>query len=116
MTQEKPHYGWVIVLSCFFCCFSYGIFYSFGIFFKHLQLEFGWNRALTSTVHSVHWIFFPLSSLILGWLADRYGPKKPLIGGATLVGLGTVLLSSVQTEATAFWPTEVCGHDERWGW
>ena len=83
MIKPRFHYGWVIVLVCFFCCFSYGLFYSFGVFFRHLQQEFGWSRALTSTVHSLHMVFFPVSALIIGWLTDKYGPRLPLIGGAT---------------------------------
>ena len=97
MTWKRFHYCWVVVLACFLCCFSYGIFYTFGVFFKHLQVEFGWSRGLTSTIHSLHWFFFPISSLIIGWLTDKYGPRLPLLGGATLLGLGTVLLSRVQT-------------------
>lgn len=102
MARERFYYGWLIVLSCFLCCFSYGIFYTFGVFFKHLQMEFGWSRGLTSTIHSIHWIFFPISSLIIGWLTDKYGPKPPLIGGATLLGLGTVLLSRVENPVQFF--------------
>ncbi len=99
MIGRKFHYGWAIVLACFLCCFSYGIFYTFGVFFKHLQMEFGWSRGLTSTIHSLHWFFFPISSLIIGWLTDRWGPKLPLIGGATLLSIGTILLSRVQSPA-----------------
>ena len=78
------------------CCFSYGVFYTFGVFLRHLQLEFGWGRGLASTIHSLHWIFFPISSVIVGRLTDKYGPKRPLIGGAVLIGLGISLLSTVQ--------------------
>jgi len=102
VTKPRFHYGWVIVLVCFFCCFSYGLFYSFGVFFKHLQQEFGWSRALTSTVHSLHMVFFPISALIIGWLTDKYGPRLPLIGGATLMGSGIVLLSVVQSPIQFF--------------
>ncbi|MDY6853432.1 MAG: MFS transporter [Thermodesulfobacteriota bacterium] len=97
MTNKNIHYSWAVVLACFFCCFSYGIFYTFSVFFKHLQMEFGWSRGLTSTIHSLHWIFFPISSLVIGWFTDRYGPKLPLICGASLLGLGTSLLSCVQS-------------------
>ena len=96
MTKQRFHYGWVIVLACFFCCFSYGLFYSFGVFFKHIQQEFGWSRAMTSTIQSLHMVFFPFSALIIGWMTDKYGPKLPLMGGGILVGSGIVLLSFVQ--------------------
>ncbi|MDY6968222.1 MAG: MFS transporter [Spirochaetota bacterium] len=96
MLKLKFHYCWIIVLACFLCCFSYGVFYTFGVFFKHLQLEFGWSRGLTATIHSIHWIFFPISSFIIGRLTDKLGPKPPLLIGAFFIGLGISLLSQVQ--------------------
>ncbi|MCX5908657.1 MAG: hypothetical protein NTY64_16145 [Deltaproteobacteria bacterium] len=72
-TQEKKpfHYGWVIVATCFTAATSYGLFYSFGVFFKPLQAEFGWGRALTGSVHSIHLVIYALSTFYFGWLTDR---------------------------------------------
>jgi OFA family oxalate/formate antiporter-like MFS transporter len=89
-------YGWVVAASCFICCFSYGLFYTMGIFFTTLQAEFGWSSALTSSIHSLHLIIFIPSTFFMGWLADKYGPRLPIVLGAIFIGVGFSLLSQVK--------------------
>ncbi len=38
------YYGWIIVAASFLVLMNYGIFYSYGVFFKPLIAEFGWLR------------------------------------------------------------------------
>jgi OFA family oxalate/formate antiporter-like MFS transporter len=92
----KIFYGWKVAAVCFLCCASYGTFYSFGILFKPLSDEFGWNYTLTSSVQSLHIVVYIISSFIVGWATDRFGPKWPLIGCAVCLGLGYALSSRVQ--------------------
>jgi len=98
--KEKEHklpffYGWVVVACCFICCFSYGLFYSMGVFFTTLQKEFGWSSALTSSIHSLHLIVFALSSFFMGWLSDKCGPRLPILLGAIFFGVGFSLLGRI---------------------
>ena len=95
---EKPRffYGWVIAIACFFIALMLGAtFYSFGVFFKPLQDEFGWGRAATSSANTIYLLGFAISTYVLGRLADKYGPRIVLIGGAILVGAGFALCSQV---------------------
>ena len=93
----KIFFGWKVVAACFLCCLSYGTFYSFGIFFKPLSDEFGWSYTMTSSVQSLHIIFYIISSFVVGWATDRFGPKWPLIGCALCLGFGYALSSGVQS-------------------
>lgn len=97
--KSKPRffYGWIVVACCFICCFSYGPFYTLGIFFTTLQAEFGWSSALTSSIHSLHLIIFIPSTIFMGWLSDKYGPRVPMLLGAVLLGAGFSLLSKVNS-------------------
>ena len=90
-------YGWLVVAACFIVTASYGVFYSFGVFFKPLQAEFGWSRALTSSITSVHLITFAISTIVMGRLTDKYGPRFSVILGAILIGVGLSLCSQVKT-------------------
>lgn len=89
-------YGWKVVAVCFLCCASYGTFYSFGILFKPLSDQFGWSYTSTSSVQSLHIVVYIISSFIVGWATDRFGPKWPLVGCAACLGIGYALCSSVQ--------------------
>jgi hypothetical protein len=96
---EKPtfFYGWVIVATCFVAATSYGLFYTFGVFFKSLQTEFGWGRALTGSVHSLHLVIYALSTYFFGRLTDRHGPRRALSLGALFIGTGLSLCSQISS-------------------
>jgi len=91
------HYRWVVAAACFLCCATYGTFYSFGIFFKPLQEQFGWSATSTASVQSVHIIIYIASSLVVGWATDRFGPRRPLIVCALCIGIGYLMCSRIQT-------------------
>jgi len=90
-------YGWVVLGSCVGVGFSYGVFAAFGVFFKYLQNEFGWNRTITSSVQSAHIALLALSTLYIGWLTDRYGPRRALLLGAAFILTGFLLLSQARS-------------------
>ena len=94
--REPFFYGWVIVATCFVAATSYGLFYTFGVFFKPLQAEFGWGRALTGSVHSVHLLIYAISTYSFGMLTDRMGPRRALALGAVFIGVGLCLCSQIQ--------------------
>ena len=75
--------------------FSYGIFCTIGVFFKPLQAEFGWSATLISSIQSLHIAVGILSSLLIGWATDRFGPKLILVCAGTLIGIGISLCSQV---------------------
>jgi MFS family permease len=70
-------YGWLIVAVCtLMTAVTYGLLYSYGVFFKPLAAHFDWDRATVSSVYSVSLIIRGAISIWVGWLADRYGAKK----------------------------------------
>ncbi len=96
---EKPTFfhHWVIVAACFIAATSYGLFYTFGVFFKSLQAEFDWGRALTGSVHSVHLVIYALSTYFFGRLTDSIGPRRALSLGAFFIGIGLSLCSQIHS-------------------
>ena len=92
------YYGWVVVATCLvFITVTYGIRFSFGVFFTPLEQEFGWTRALTSGVFSVYMLFGSLFAIIGGWIADRYGPKPVFLAMGFFNFLGLALTSQSNT-------------------
>lgn len=97
-TESKIFYGWFIVIACFFVTMSLGeTMWSFGVFFKPLESEFGWSRSLVSSSYTAFLLAYALSSVVSGRMADRYGPRLILVTGGVLSGLGTYLCSQVGT-------------------
>ena len=95
-TTQGFFYGWIIVAACLVIMMTaYGVSYSFGVFFKPLQDEFGWNRAATSGIFSFYQISHNALGLLAGWAIDRYGPRVIIIVGGIAIGVGLLLTSWV---------------------
>jgi MFS family permease len=55
--------------------FQAGARFSFGVMFKPMLTEFGWDRASISLAFFLNMTFFALTMSLAGRLYDRYGPK-----------------------------------------
>ena len=91
-------YGWVVVLACFLATLTLGeTFWCFGVFFKPLETEFGWSRALTSSAYTCFLVGHAISLIIGGRLGDRISPRPILLATAVISGTAIALCS--QTES-----------------
>jgi len=75
----------------------YGIFYSYGVFFKSIESEFGWGRTETSGVFSLYWAFGCFLGVLSGWALDRYGARVVVTIMGFFTGLSLLLTSQVST-------------------
>jgi MFS family permease len=91
-------YAWVIVLVCtLMLAVTYGLMYSYSVFFKPLADNFHWDRATVSSIYSASLIIRGALAIGAGWLADKYGAKRVMIACGLLIGLGLVLSAWVNS-------------------
>ena len=97
--RKKIFYGWWIVLASIISGFyGIGVFHhGFTAFFNPIVKEFGWSRAVTSIAFSIQRAESGLSAPIVGWLISKYGPRKVMMVGAVIAGIGLISLSRIQT-------------------
>jgi MFS family permease len=96
--MRKLHYGWVIVAVCALMMgITYGLMYSYSVFFKPLADYFNWDRATVSGVYSASLVIRGAVSIAIGWLADKYGAKKLMAFCGFMIGLGLILSSQINT-------------------
>ena len=94
--KQRFYYGYIVVIASFFIMmFSYGVYHSFGIFFKPILYEFGWTRTITSGPFSFSWVIHSVASLFMGYLYDKFGPRMVITLCGLLVGIGYLLMSQV---------------------
>ena len=74
----------------------HGIGSTFGVFFKPLQLEFGWSRTAISGATSLGTLVGGLFGIISGRLIDKFGPKIVIFASAVIFGSGYILMSQMQ--------------------
>jgi len=97
--QKTPRifYGWFVVIACFAATSTLGeAMWSFGVFFKPLETEFGWSRALVSSAYTAFVFGFAISVIIAGRLSDRHSPRPILFVSALLAGIGLALCSRIE--------------------
>jgi len=95
--SQKP---WFIAGLAFVVLgFSRGLHSSFGVFNVALLESFGWSRGATAGIFSVVLSVDAVLSPVVGYLLDRYGPKKVVVAGCLALMIGLFLSSRV----TALW-------------
>ncbi len=88
--------GWRVALASSLASmagFGSILIYSFGIFLKPLSVEFGWTRETISTAFACASFTLGICSPGLGWLLDRYGPRRIVIPCIVVFGLAFSSLS-----------------------
>jgi MFS family permease len=89
-------YGWTVVAAAFLAlCVAYGIQFSYGVFMPYIAADTGWNRGDLSLPYSLYVFVYSALGLVSGRLTDRFGPRVVIGVGATLLGLGLMLVSRV---------------------
>jgi sugar phosphate permease len=96
---KKLFYGWWIVISCFFIVFyvSGTVFFGFTAFFEPLVKEFGWSYTQVSFAASLRGWGLGIFAPLIGFLVDRFGPRKLIFWGMIVVGFGLILLSATRS-------------------
>ncbi|QIZ75865.1 OFA family MFS transporter [Ferrimonas lipolytica] len=74
-----------------------GVLYAWSVFSKALQSELGWSSVDAGMPYSVAVMVFASCLLISGILQDRMGPRKMVILGTSMVGLGLIASSFATT-------------------
>ncbi|RJQ82435.1 MAG: MFS transporter [Desulfobacteraceae bacterium] len=88
MPASKLFYGWYVVGACFCLCFLFAGagFYSFSIFIKPIESEFGWSRSAVSLTMSIYLVVGGLAGPLHGRLVQRYGPRRIMTLSAVASG------------------------------
>jgi len=97
----KIFYGWWIVLVSAVLNFLIGgtFYYGFTIFFNPIRGSFGWTAAATSVAFIFQRLELGLLAPVAGLLVDRVGPRKMMLCGWTVIGIGFFLMSRI----TSLW-------------
>lgn len=94
------YYGWFVLSLCFLTTLtSAGVRSSPSVLIHPLEAEFGWSRTLIASAISMNLLLFGIAAPISGFLLDRFGPRKVMMGSLTLLILGV----SGTVAMTEFW-------------
>jgi MFS family permease len=69
----------------------------FGVFIKPIEATFGWDRASLSGAAALSLLLLGAVGPVVGWLADRWGPRRVILVGCLILAVGTMLSSRVMS-------------------
>ncbi|MCC6236780.1 MAG: MFS transporter [Dehalococcoidia bacterium] len=97
--MPRVYEGWVVVGATAVVVTMIGasFFYGFGTIFNPLREEFGWSAAATSFAFSLRQETSGIASPFIGMAIDRWGSRIILFIGLTVVVLGVLAMSFMQT-------------------
>jgi MFS transporter, OFA family, oxalate/formate antiporter len=95
--RSSFYYGWVIMIaSLIIGIISFGIRYSFGVFFNSLETEFHLTRTAVSSIFSIYMVLCGIFGVAGGWALDRFGPRKVATAMCLITGASLLISSRVQ--------------------
>ncbi|MFC1939315.1 MFS transporter [Chloroflexota bacterium] len=99
MQKKGIFYGWWLVIAGgLINAMGIGIAYQcFTVFFLPVKRDLGLSSAAVSLVYGASRLEGGVEGPLVGYLIDRLGPRKIILVGATLTGLGFLLLSRVDS-------------------
>ncbi len=90
--DTSANWGWVVVGASFVTmALLYGLWYSYSVFLVALLKEFGWSRSTTAGAFSVFALVHAIVGPFFGPVAARFGPRRIVLAGGCIVGLGLAL-------------------------
>ena len=106
--QDVHYYGWRVVLAaCFGVMAGFGslFVYTFAIFVKPLNAQFGWNREAISLGFGLAAITLGVCSPLLGRLIDRFGPRRIILPCVTTFGCAVASFALLRSGLWEFYAT-----------
>lgn len=79
-----------ILLAGFCINLCIGILFAYSVFKKALVTDLGWTNAQASMPYTTAIIVFSIALLLAGIIQDKFGPRRVLIAGTILSGLGLI--------------------------
>ena len=97
LTLCPIYYGWFVVLLSFFANLTAaGIRSAPSVLIHPLEAEFGWTRTEIASAASLNLLLLGLFAPVGGWLIDRFGPRRVILGSLMSMAVGLTGVVFVQ--------------------
>jgi sugar phosphate permease len=99
--KGRIFYGWwIVILGSLISAVGTGIlFYGFTVFFLPLKRDFAVSSAAISLLYGAARLRGGIEGPIVGHLIDKFGPRTMIFAGASMTGVGLILLAMTRS----FW-------------
>lgn len=97
--RGRIFYGWwIVILGSLITAVGSGIIYhSFTVFFLPLKRDFAVSSAAISLLYGAARLEGGIEGPIVGHLIDKFGPRAIIVAGASMAGVGLILLATTHS-------------------
>ena len=97
--KSPVFYGWFIVAGHMAVHFYLGAVFIYGMsaFLGPMTSSMGWTRAQFSVAAGLQRLEGSVASPVVGFIVDRFGPRRVILAGGVLATAGLLLMSQVHT-------------------
>ena len=97
--MKRIFYGWKIVAAATALQFLQAglMMQSFGAYVAVLAEDRGWSKTALSGAAAIHQMEVAILGPLLGYMLDRFGPRRFILMGVVMFGCGLILLSRIET-------------------
>ena len=102
----RLYYGWIVVgVSFLTLLMAAGVRSAPGVLIHPLEEDLGWTRSAISFAVSIGLLLYGAVGPFAGWLMDRFGPRRLMLAGLLLTGVGTAagVAMSALWQLNLFW-------------
>ena len=92
------HYAWIILFICFSNLFiNYAVQLGYGVILPEMIRALNFSRTAGGTIFNAYLIIYIALTPITGYLADRLGARRVITVSALILGVGAVMMGTVQS-------------------
>ncbi|MCF8107819.1 MAG: MFS transporter [Desulfohalobiaceae bacterium] len=96
--QPAVHWAWVILIVCFVNLFiNYSVRLGYGVVLPEMIKDLGLSRTGGGSIYNAYLMTYLTLTPFTGYLTDRLGARRVISTCACILGLGVLLMGTVQS-------------------
>ncbi|MFO7876855.1 MAG: MFS transporter [Desulfovermiculus sp.] len=100
--HHAVHWAWIILLVCFFNLFiNYSVRLGYGVVLPEMIKDLGLSRTGGGSIYNAYLVTYITLTPFTGYLTDRFGARRVISICALILGLGVLLMGTVQSLGAA---------------
>ena len=96
--KESFHWAWIILATCFINLFiNYSVRLGYGVVLPEMIRTLGLGRADSGSIYNSYLFSYITLTPLAGYLTDRLGARRVITSCSLILGLGVLLMGTIDT-------------------
>jgi sugar phosphate permease len=92
------HWAWIILATCFINLFiNYSVRLGYGVVLPEMIRTLGFGRAAGGSIYNAYLFSYIALTPLTGYLTDRLGARRVITSCSLILGLGVLLMGTIDT-------------------